>query len=188
MYSVTKGIHIDFAHIVEGHPGACINLHGHTWMFEVCVRAQTLDETGFVVDFSLLKRAVLEPVHLLLDHSLALSGNTFDRMSSSLANIGRIAFDTRNNWDVHDDIGFKHRESGLSLNGARQVLAPQKVAVFPFSPTSERLAGWLFGVARATFPIAVDDPQSPCLVQVEYAKVYETLHPVESVATYYHPA
>jgi len=51
-----------------------------------------------------------------------------------------------------------------------------KVCVFPFSPTSERLAAWLFGLARSEL--------ADGRVRVDFARVYETLHPVESVAEY----
>ncbi|MFW6023956.1 MAG: hypothetical protein ACOC9O_04340, partial [Myxococcota bacterium] len=51
-----------------------------------------------------------------------------------------------------------------------------KVAVFPFSPTSERLAEWLYGLAASR----LEDDR----VRVAYGRIYETLHPVESVAEY----
>ena len=58
MYKIVKSIDIDFAHHIRGHQGACINIHGHTWKFEVGVQAAVLDEQGFVVDFSKLKKSL----------------------------------------------------------------------------------------------------------------------------------
>jgi hypothetical protein len=52
-----------------------------------------------------------------------------------------------------------------------------KMAVFPFSPTSERLAEWLYGVARAE----VGDER----VRVASTRILETLHPSECIAEYY---
>ena len=49
MYKIIKSIDIDFAHHIRGHQGACINIHGHTWKFEVGVQAKELNEDGFVV-------------------------------------------------------------------------------------------------------------------------------------------
>jgi hypothetical protein len=51
-----------------------------------------------------------------------------------------------------------------------------KLAVFPFSPTSERLARWLYDVADST----VADSR----VRVAAARIYETLLPTEAVAEY----
>ena len=67
MYRITKSQHIHFAHHVRGHRGACISLHGHTWRFDVEVGAATLDAEGFVIDFAVMKREVLQPCHRLLD-------------------------------------------------------------------------------------------------------------------------
>ena len=71
--------------------------------------------------------------------------------------------------------------SPLELNGA-ELRRPGglKVAVFPFNPTSERIAEWLYGLAVET----LEDNR----VQIAYARVYETLHPVESVAEFHRPA
>ena len=52
-----------------------------------------------------------------------------------------------------------------------------KVAVFPFNPTSEKIARWLYEAADAELS---DDR-----VQISFARVYETLHPVEAVAEYW---
>jgi 6-pyruvoyltetrahydropterin/6-carboxytetrahydropterin synthase len=46
------------------------------------------------------------------------------------------------------------------------------------NPTSERLAEWLYGLARAS----LQDER----VRVAYARVYETLHPVHAIAEF-HP-
>ena len=53
-----------------------------------------------------------------------------------------------------------------------------KVIVFPFAPTSELLAEWLWQAATDGLgPVAPN-------VRVATARVYETLHPVEAVAEY----
>jgi hypothetical protein len=63
------------------------------------------------------------------------------------------------------------------LNGARNERPGGiKVAVFPFTPTSERLAQWLYDATKKS----VGDGR----VQVVSARVYETLHPTELVAEY----
>ena len=51
-----------------------------------------------------------------------------------------------------------------------------KVAVFPFTPTSERLAEWFYEVAA----MQLADNR----VQVASTRVYESLHPVATFAEY----
>lgn len=202
MYKVKKSIDIDFAHHVHGHSGPCINIHGHTWKFELELAAGDLDNEGFVVDFKWLKHHLLEPVHSMLDHGFAIKMETFDEMKYALYHVHRAMRDTR--LDVHgcslEYNGrwlFRHKiekdefgqlvgptpPTALPLNtlgGAYDVdLAGLKVIVFPVAPTSERLAEWLHDIARSALKSAGKDQ-----VTVVSASVYETLHPVESVATY----
>jgi 6-pyruvoyl tetrahydropterin synthase/QueD family protein len=176
VFRIHKSIDIDFAHHVTGHAGACINIHGHTWKFEVGLSAQELDpRTGFVIDFKELKERVLKPVHLLLDHSLALWDHTYEALRLQLISVGHILLCTRDGPPT-TGTGYDFFPMEEKLNGARQMITGGiKVALFPFPPTSELIAQWLFGVATS-----VEDGR----VKVDYAKVYETLHPVESVATY----
>ena len=174
MYRVHKSIDIDFSHHVRGHEGSCINLHGHTWKFEVGLATETLTDEGFVVDFKHLKNSVLAPSHRLLDHSLALGQPTYDALVGDLENIGRELLSSREAYHGPSDTEPRER---VVLGGARtEYPGGMKVTVFPFSPTSERLARWLYDVASAE----LNDDR----VKVDYARIYETLHPVASVAEF----
>ena len=166
MFSVTKGIHIDFAHSVLGHNGPCINIHGHTWFFEVTLGSPTLSQIGFVADFKELKTKVLQPIHDVLDHSYATSQEFFKAIKSPLSDVGRALMLTR----INVTTDFAQRSVyGATLESCGGI----KVVTFDFNPTSERLAKWLFHVADLAFPSMVKE-----------AAVYETLHPVQSVARY----
>ena len=174
MYTISKSIDIDFSHHVHGHQGACINLHGHTWKFEVGLAANTLDAEGFVIDFKLLKQRVLEPCHTLLDHALAVAAETYEQIQEELKGIGTAFLETRR--PIHGRIDTAEPVS-IQLYGAETRLpGGMKVAVFPFAPTSERLAKWLYELADASL--------SDERVKVTYGRVYETLHPVASIAEY----
>jgi 6-pyruvoyl-tetrahydropterin synthase len=175
MHTIHRSIDVSFAHHVRGHSGACINVHGHTWKFEVGLAATELDREGFVVDFGLLKRDVLEPVHRLLDHSLAVGVDTFAEVEGELGALGAKLLGSRA--AVHGAGAQFPGAERLTLHGAEiRLTGGMKVAVFPFAPTSERLAEWLHGLAESCL---ADDR-----VHVAFARVYETLHPVESVATF----
>jgi 6-pyruvoyl-tetrahydropterin synthase len=179
VYRIHRSVDISFAHHVRGHRGACINLHGHTWKFEVGLKARELDRSGFVVDFGELSSRVLRPCHALLDHALAVGEATFADIGEQLEPLGVGLLASRE--AVHGPgavtASDAPRPESKRLGGA-ELRHPGglKVCVFPFSPTSERLAAWLFELADAE--LASDR------VQIDFARVYETLHPVESVAEY----
>lgn len=175
MYKITTGIHIHFAHHIRGHAGPCVSIHGHTWRFDVTLVATELDAQGFVVDFDELHERVLTPCHRLLDHSLALGELSFSENERSLAQLGHTLVESRR--ETLGDLGVLQPALDSTLGGARNERPGGiKIAVFPFSPTSERLAHWLFDVADT----AISDGR----VGVAAARIFETLHPTEAVAEY----
>lgn len=175
VYKITTGIHIHFAHHIRGHAGPCVSIHGHTWKFDVTLVASELDAQGFVIDFDQLHAQVLVPCHRLLDHSLALGEKTFAENRDVLAQLGTAFVETRRETLGH--LGTRQDSLEDALGGARnEHPGGIKLAVFPFSPTSERLARWLFDVASST----LGDGR----VRVASASIYETLLPTEAVAEY----
>jgi 6-pyruvoyl-tetrahydropterin synthase len=175
MFTVTSGIHIHFAHHVRGHLGPCISLHGHTWLFQVNLGAKELDHQGFVADFDLLYDRVLTPCHQLLDHSLAIGVDTYRDVEAGLASVGTALVASRTL--VHGHQGEAQAMLEGTMAGARNhTPGGIKVCVFPFTPTSERLAEWLYQVA--------EERMGDERVKVIRTRVYETLHPMESFADY----
>ncbi len=179
MYKITTGIHIHFAHHIRGHAGPCVSIHGHTWMFEVTLVASELDEQGFVIDFDELHERVLTPCHQLLDHALALGERTFAENRETLTKLGTSLVETRR--ETIGSLGTLQAALADSLAGARNERPGGiKLAVFPFSPTSERLARWLYEVA--------DNTLRNDRVAVAGARIYETLLPTQAVAEYTPPS
>lgn len=176
MYRASANIHIHFAHHVRGHSGPCISLHGHTWKFEVLLEAEELDKEGFVVDFDRVHAEVLVPCFDLLDHSLALGEATWRETKEHLAPLGEVL--VRSRQETIGSLGKAPPGFEGELAGARNERPGGiKLAVFPFTPTSERLAHWIYDVAKAHF---ADDR-----VRVACGRVYETLHPTETIAEYW---
>ena len=174
MYRIRKSIDIDFAHHIRGHSGPCIHIHGHTWRFEVDLQAEELDEDGFVIDFKRLKQELLRPCHKLLDHSLAIGAETFAETETALEPLGQALLSSRMpRHGTTETSDSTVTELGGAIN---RYPGGMKVAVFPFSPTSERIARWLYDVARAT----LEDER----VTVAAARVFETQLPVPAVAEY----
>lgn len=68
LVSVTRRVEFDAGHRVPGHQGACANPHGHRYRVEVSAAGQVADD-GMVVDFGVLKQAMVTHVHDLWDHA-----------------------------------------------------------------------------------------------------------------------
>lgn len=45
----------DAAHRLLGYPGNCNNIHGHTWLVEVWIDRNDLDDLGMCVDYRVIK-------------------------------------------------------------------------------------------------------------------------------------
>ncbi len=176
MYRASLGIHLHFAHHVRGHEGPCISLHGHTWRFEVVLEARELDAQGFVVDFDLVHERVLSPCFDLLDHSLALGETSWVETKELFPPLGVALVGSRR--EIHGHLGSPPKCHAGDLAGARNELPGGiKLAIFPFTPSSERLAKWVFDVATEKL---ADDR-----VKVACGRVFESLQPVEAVAEYW---
>ncbi|MEZ4255379.1 MAG: 6-carboxytetrahydropterin synthase [Polyangiales bacterium] len=173
MYTIRRSIDVSFAH--QCARAARRVHHPRAHAVRGGARCPTLDREGFVVDFGRLKAEVLEPVHRLLDHALAVGAATYDDVAGELVPVGEKLLASRA--EVHGAQTGVTAPASLELAGARtQYPGGMKVVVFPFDPTSERLAEWLYRLAEST--LANDR------VNVAIARVFETLHPVESVATF----
>jgi 6-pyruvoyltetrahydropterin/6-carboxytetrahydropterin synthase len=64
MYRVGIKRQFSAAHRLEGHPGKCARLHGHTWQVEAVFSTTALGQEEMVVDFEeagRLLNAVIEP-------------------------------------------------------------------------------------------------------------------------------
>lgn len=181
-YLLVKSIDLDMAHHISGHAGACINLHGHTWKFELGFGADALNEVGFVLDFKDMKRLVLEPVHALLDHALLLSEEMYSKVEPELITMGAQFLATRrlphHPWK---EPPFTEKTMGAEAGGFISSKHPggMKLAVCSFTPTSERLAQWLCHAAEQAI-VAEGLTRVSCV----FARVYETMHPVNSMAEY----
>jgi hypothetical protein len=98
--------------------------------------------------------------------------------SANQEHLSRIGTDlTGSRMETLGHMGEQQNAHSGQLNGARNEFPGGiKVTVFPFSPTSERLAEWLCQLAK--------DNVEDCRVKVLGAKIFESLHPTESIAEY----
>lgn len=78
MLQLTKIFHFEMAHAIHGYPGACKNIHGHSYELHVSLGISNannyfIPETGFIMDFKLIKTMIKELVIDGFDHKLVLS-------------------------------------------------------------------------------------------------------------------
>ncbi|WP_020620070.1 6-pyruvoyl trahydropterin synthase family protein [Paenibacillus daejeonensis] len=67
LYELHKDLHFAAAHYIPHESaGACQTMHGHTYFADLTIAGDVLDDAGFLVNFSTIKRLV----HDQLDHTL----------------------------------------------------------------------------------------------------------------------
>ena len=75
---VTREFSFEMAHILGGYDGPCRNLHGHSYkLFVTLIGSPNTNKDdpkkGMVMDFSVMKKIVLEEVVDKFDHSIVLN-------------------------------------------------------------------------------------------------------------------
>lgn len=78
-YELNKDFHFAAAHYVpHEEAGACQRVHGHTYFVNVTVAGDKLNDSGFLVNFQLLKKLV----HGRFDHRLVNEDGLFSDQES----------------------------------------------------------------------------------------------------------
>jgi 6-pyruvoyltetrahydropterin/6-carboxytetrahydropterin synthase len=63
MYTIKKTFEVSAAHKLKlNYPSPCQELHGHNWKITVFCRSEQLDENGMVIDFSKIKKLIVEKI------------------------------------------------------------------------------------------------------------------------------
>lgn len=72
MYELEKTFYFEAAHSLKYHDGKCRNMHGHSYILMVCIRAQSLQTSGpkvnMIMDFQDINNIVKPMIHQYLDH------------------------------------------------------------------------------------------------------------------------
>lgn len=104
-YRVGVSTRFSAAHRLYGYSGKCANLHGHTWLVEVIVSGESLDDRGMLCDFEEL-REVLGKVVEPLDHTCLNDLDHFSEISPTAENVALFIRDglmnamERNGWEL----------------------------------------------------------------------------------------
>lgn len=82
MYYVRKTFDFSAAHQLElNYTSQCTQLHGHNWIVTVSCRSEQLDANGMVVDFTTIKRMIIDK----LDHKVLNEVLPFNPTAENLA-------------------------------------------------------------------------------------------------------
>ncbi|MEK3722986.1 6-carboxytetrahydropterin synthase QueD [Paenibacillus sp. FSL H8-0034] len=79
-FELNKDFHFAAAHYIPAEAaGQCAQMHGHTYFANITIAGNELDETGFLVNFSLIKKLI----HDRFDHTLLNNDSQFDQHDAS---------------------------------------------------------------------------------------------------------
>ena len=82
MYFVQKSFEFSAAHrLTLCYESKCSEIHGHNWLVTVYCKARELDENGMVVDFTHIKKAVIDK----LDHKILNDVLPFNPTAENIA-------------------------------------------------------------------------------------------------------
>lgn len=92
MYWIAVKRQFSAAHRLEGHPGKCSRLHGHTWYVEAVFGGEELGRDGILIDFEDAGKA-LEDVIADFDHSYLNDVEPFGEIPPTAENVARVVFE-----------------------------------------------------------------------------------------------
>lgn len=92
MYEVKILTQFAAAHRLENFNGKCENLHGHNWKVEVFLAGSTLDGTGLLLDFGVVKARTRE-VLAEIDHKYLNELAAFQDRNPSSENLAHYLFE-----------------------------------------------------------------------------------------------
>lgn len=85
MYTVIKTLEVSGAHKLDlPYESKCKNLHGHNWKIKVFCKSNTLNSCGMVIDFTHIKKWIMET----FDH--AYINNKMLRLNPTAENIAKM--------------------------------------------------------------------------------------------------
>ena len=93
MYRLTIKTGFAAAHNLINYQGDCENLHGHNWKVEVSVRGSSLDSSGLLMDFKVLKSHVAE-VLTTLDHYYLNETPAFSSLPPTAEHIAQYVYES----------------------------------------------------------------------------------------------
>ena len=95
MYEVNVEAGFSSGHYLRNYHGRCENPHGHNYKVCVTLMGESLDATGLLLDFKMLKQ-VMRPVIDRIDHQMLNDLEPFTTVNPSAENLARYFYDETN--------------------------------------------------------------------------------------------
>jgi 6-pyruvoyltetrahydropterin/6-carboxytetrahydropterin synthase len=92
VYRIGVECRFSAAHRLEGHPGRCSRLHGHSWRVQAVFASDETSSGGMVLDFD-EAGAALEDAVSLFDHCYLNEVEPFDKVPPTAENVAREVFE-----------------------------------------------------------------------------------------------
>lgn len=106
MFEVTIKKSFSAAHLLKEIGGKCEELHGHNFLVEVSVAAESLNSEDLLIDFRVLKQWTYEVLEQL-DHKYLNEVNHFKNINPSSEQLARF---------LYDRISDKLRQANVTLS------------------------------------------------------------------------
>lgn len=71
--TITRKGSFDSAHRVMNERMKCFNLHGHTYLYELTFKFQTIEDIGYAIDFKEIKRVGCQWIDDMFDHGIIVN-------------------------------------------------------------------------------------------------------------------
>ena len=129
------------SHALFNYDGLCRNIHGHSYKLQITVSGEPANEPGspkdgMVIDFSILKKIILEQIISKLDHSLMINENA---PTDKLDALGQM-------YERHQVVPFQPTSENLVVYIAEKVkpLLSEHIELFSVRlyETSNSFAEW----------------------------------------------
>ncbi|MCX7770745.1 MAG: 6-carboxytetrahydropterin synthase QueD [Proteobacteria bacterium] len=104
MYRIGVWDHFSSAHYLRNYQGKCEHIHGHNWKVEVVLEGNTLDKSGMLLDFGILKKHLKEIMNILDHKCLNDDVEFFKEVSPSSENIARFIYQELSNRMENKDV------------------------------------------------------------------------------------
>jgi 6-pyruvoyltetrahydropterin/6-carboxytetrahydropterin synthase len=87
---VTREFSFEMAHVLKGYDGPCRNVHGHSYRLFVTITGEPVNNNksprnGMVLDFTDLKKIVLQTIIDRFDHSVVISNDFAEEKKKMMA-------------------------------------------------------------------------------------------------------